>query len=58
MHKGPLTLGVLLAAAAAASMTLLAADRRQPDHDRDLSRPNAGPGPREREELKELIERG
>ncbi len=55
MHKGPVTLGVLLAAGAAIAMTLLAADRREREHDRDLSWPNAGPGPREREELRHLM---
>jgi NAD(P)-dependent dehydrogenase (short-subunit alcohol dehydrogenase family) len=57
MHKGPVTLGVLLAAGAAVAMTLLAADRREREHDRDLSRPSAGPGPEEREELRELMSR-
>ena len=55
MHKGPLTLGALLGAGAAIAMTLLAAGRRERDDDRDLARPHAGPGPKEREELRELI---
>ncbi len=58
MHRGPLTLGALLAAAAAVTMTLLAADGREREHDRTLSRSHAGPGPREREGLRRLIADG
>jgi NAD(P)-dependent dehydrogenase (short-subunit alcohol dehydrogenase family) len=57
MHKRGVTLGTLLAAGAAVAMTMLAADGRNGDGDSDLSRRHAGPGPQEREELKELMTR-
>jgi NAD(P)-dependent dehydrogenase (short-subunit alcohol dehydrogenase family) len=58
MHRRGVTLGALLAAGATVAMALLSANDRARAHDFDLSRPHAGPGPREREELRELLSRG
>lgn len=56
-HRQALALGALLAAGAALAMTVLASDRHEREHDRDVPLPHAGPGPKEREELKELMAR-
>jgi hypothetical protein len=51
-HRGPITLGALLAAGAALAMGLLASS----SEDGDDWRKSPGPGPRERAELRALID--
>lgn len=55
-HRGRVTLGMMAAAGAAIAIGLLAARRRQTEDEHAYDPPHAGPGPRERKDLRALIE--